>query len=111
MISRRARTTIYLVLAVTLFTLILESAAVILLGANTPSWAHWLCSASAIHSARHAVLSGGVGTALRTSLKLLAVHWPHLVPIPLGIATLVYLHRANTRYNTSQRADTQLSSA
>jgi hypothetical protein len=25
-------------------------------------------------------------------------HWPHLLPILLGFATLVYLRRANTRY-------------
>jgi ABC-type phosphate transport system permease subunit len=106
MARRRARRTIYLVLAVSLLALLLESVAVILLGANTPAWAHWLCSPSAIHSARHALLGGGLDTALKTSLKLLAVHWPHLVPIPLGIATLVYLYRSNTRYNTNRPADT-----
>jgi hypothetical protein len=96
------RTAIYLAICVSVLALVLESVAVVLLGASAPSWSHWLCSPSTIHSARHAV-GGGVGTALSTSLKVLAVHWPHLLPIPLGVATLVYLYRANVRYNRQQR--------
>ena len=89
----------YLALAVSALALLLESVLVVLLGARAPAWSHWLCSPSAIHSARHAVLGGGLGTALSTSLKVLAVHWPHLLPIPLGAATLVYLYRANVHYH------------
>lgn len=96
--SKTHMRTLLLVALVATLSLILESVAVVLLGGETPSWSHWLCSPSTIHSA-HAVLSGGVGAALSGSLTLLAVHWPHLVPIPLAVATLVYLHRANARYN------------
>lgn len=102
--------TVLLVALVATLSLLLESVAVVLLGGEAPSWSHWLCSPSTIHSAQHAVLGGGVGAALSGSLKLLAVHWPHLVPIPLAVATLVYLHRANARYNR-QRDDPRHSRA
>lgn len=62
-----------------------------------------------IHYTGHIVPGDGLGSAMNTSLKVLAVHWPHLMPIPLGIATLVYLYRANVRYHANQPADTQLS--
>lgn len=109
--GRRART-LSMVALVAMLSLILESVAVVLLGAEAPSWSHWLCSPSSIHSARHAILSGGLGKALSTSLALLVVHWPHLLPIPLGVGTLIYLHRANARYNRQgDRAEAQPSSA
>jgi hypothetical protein len=110
--SKAHRRTLLLVALVATLSLILESVAVVVLGAEAPSWSHWLCSPSSIHSARHAILSGGLGKALSTSLKLLAVHWPHLLPIPLGLATLAYLHRANARYHRQrQRSEAQPSSA
>lgn len=110
--SKAQRRTLYLVVLFAALSLILESVAVVLFGAEAPSWSHWLCSPSTIHSARHAILSGGVGKALSTSLQLLAVHWPHLLPIPLGVATLVYLQRANARYNAQRdRTEAQPSSA
>jgi ABC-type phosphate transport system permease subunit len=111
MSERRTRAVIYFAIAASLIGLILESVAVILVGARAPSWSHWLCSPASIHSASHAELGGGLGSALNSALKVLAVHWPHLVPIPLGIATLVYLYRANARYHTNQPAGTQPSSA
>jgi hypothetical protein len=100
----RTARTLGLLLAVAALALVLESVAVILLGASAPAWSHWLCSPSSIHSARHALLSGGLGNTLKVSLQLLAVHWPHLLPIPLGVTMLIYLHRANARYNQSNHA-------
>ncbi len=40
---------------------------------------------------------------LLDSLGTLAPHWPHILPIVAALATLVYLRRANARYNSSQR--------
>ncbi len=101
--SKTHRRTLLLVALLATLSLILESVAVVVLGGEAPSWAHWLCSPSSIHSARHALLSGGLGSTLKTSLQLLAVHWPHLLPIPLGVTMLIYLHRANVRYNQSDQ--------
>ncbi|HEV2943678.1 MAG TPA: hypothetical protein VGX26_01000 [Solirubrobacteraceae bacterium] len=129
MSERRSWTGVCLAIAASLLGLILESVAVILVGARAPSWSHWLCSPAGIHSAGGAVpgselpasihihfeggavTGGGLGSALNSMLEVLAVHWPHLVPIPLGTATLVYLYRANARYHTNQPAGTQPSSA
>jgi ABC-type phosphate transport system permease subunit len=111
MAKMRKGAAIYLAIAASLLGLILESGVVILAGARAPSWSHWLCSPASIHSAGHAVHGGGLGSALNSTLGVLAVHWPHLVPIPLGIATLVYLYRANARYHANQPAGTQFSSA
>ncbi len=66
-------------------------------GGGAPGWSHWLCSPAALRSAVHAVRGSGVGT---TALTALEVHWPHFLPILVGLGTLVYLWRANALYYT-----------
>lgn len=73
-------------------------------GSRTPTWAHWWCSASGSSlSARH---GSGTSTSLLAtlfdSLAALLPHWPHILPIVAALATLVYLRRANARYNSSR---------
>jgi hypothetical protein len=64
-------------------------------GAGAPGWAHWLCSPASLRSAVHTVGASRVGPTLLTALE---VHWPHFLPILLGLSTLVYLWRANARF-------------
>jgi hypothetical protein len=73
----------------------LEPFATLALGKRAPGWSHWLCSPASLRSAVHSVGSGG--------LRALEVHWPHFLPILVGLATLVYLWRANARYHSSAR--------
>jgi hypothetical protein len=99
----RRRTPAYLVIAVAALAVLLEALVVTALGTRAPAWSHWICSPSTAHSSRHVVLGGGAaGTVFGTSLRVLAVHWPHLVPIPVGLVALVYLRRANVRYRASE---------
>jgi hypothetical protein len=75
---------------------VLEPLATLTQGGRTSGWTHWWCSPAALRSAVHAAGgSRGVGATLLTALE---VHWPHFLPILLGLATLVYLWRANARY-------------
>ena len=69
-------------------------------GAKVPAWAHLWCSPAALshHGGRPA--TGLV--ALLGYAKALAPHWPHILPIVLALATLVYLKRANTRYHARE---------
>lgn len=66
-------------------------------GSQAPAWAHLWCSPSAL---RHH--SGSLGTgvgALFEYAKALIPHWPHILPLVVALATLVYLRRANARYH------------
>jgi hypothetical protein len=60
-------------------------------GSRAQGSSPWWCSPSG-----HAAHGGGVGGSL---LAAFAAHWPHFLPILLGLATLVYLWRANARYS------------
>ena len=64
---------------------------------HTVAWSHWWCSPAA-HAAASGSTAGGLGARLLLSARTLAVHWPHFLPLVLGLATLVYLKRANARY-------------
>jgi hypothetical protein len=86
-----------LALAIAAAIVTLAPLATLLLGVNTPGWSHWLCSPATLRSAAHAVSGGG--------LRLLEVHWPHLLPIALGLATLLYLWRADRRYQSELSAE------
>jgi len=66
-------------------------------GSKAPAWAHLWCSPSA--SSHHGGGSGtGVGAVLGYA-KALIPHWPHILPIAVALATLLYLKRANARYH------------
>lgn len=69
-------------------------------GAQAPAWAHLWCSPSALsHHGRRA----GTGlAALLGYAKALIPHWPHILPIVVALATLVYLRRANARYQAQR---------
>lgn len=66
-------------------------------GSKAPAWAHLWCSPSTrSHS------GGGSGTGVGAVLgyaKALVPHWPHILPIVVALATLVYLRWANARYH------------
>jgi hypothetical protein len=71
---------------------------------QTPTWVHWLCSPSAL---RPSVLYAGSGlgglcTRVLGALEVLLAHWPHILPILLALWTLVYLWRANARYQAGE---------
>ena len=66
-------------------------------GAQAPAWAHLWCSPSAL--SHHGGRSGTGLAALPGYAKALIPHWPHILPIVVALATLVYLKRANTRYH------------
>ncbi|HEY7829464.1 MAG TPA: hypothetical protein VIC06_02740 [Solirubrobacteraceae bacterium] len=89
------RTATHCALALAALVVGLEPLLVRSLGASAPGWSHWWCSAASISGAHHATGSGALGGALHTTLALLAVHWPHFLPILLALGTLVYLWRAN----------------
>jgi hypothetical protein len=67
---------------------------------RAPAWSHWWCSPSA-HVAPTLNADSGPGVLLLGLVKLLAIHWPHFLPLLLGMATVVYLWRANKNYNSS----------
>jgi len=70
-------------------------------GSRAPAWSHWWCSPPASRSTAHSgagTSAGGLGAKLLRPLEALLPHWPHLLPILLALATLVYLWRANARY-------------
>ena len=93
------RSAVHWALAVAALAVGLEPLLVRSLGPSAPSWSHWFCSASSASAASHtAVQAGGPGGALHTTLAVLAVHWPHFLPILLALGTLVYLWRADARY-------------
>jgi hypothetical protein len=60
-----------------------------------PSFTHWWCSPGTLRSVVHGGGRGRPGSILLTALE---VHWPHLLPLLSGVATLAYLRRANARY-------------
>ena len=69
-------------------------------GSRAPVWSHLWCSPSALHaSARHGGSVGGFVATLVSSLRALVPHWPHILPIFLALATLVYLRRADARHH------------
>jgi hypothetical protein len=67
------------------------------LGSHAPAWSHWWCSASA-STGPHTAARSGLGGVLHATLAVLAVHWPHFLPIPAALATLVYLRRADAAW-------------
>lgn len=77
--------------------LLVASLATVRHGGSATTWSHWWCApgARAVHGA------GGSGGSL---LRALEVHWPHFLPILLGLVTLVYLWRANARWTSSMSA-------
>lgn len=89
------RSTAHCALALVALVIGLEPLLVRSLGSRAPGWSHWWCSAANASSTHHATGSGALGGALHTTLALLAVHWPHFLPILLALGTLVYLWRAN----------------
>jgi hypothetical protein len=104
------RTTAYCTLALAALVVGLEPLLVQSLGSSAPGWSHWLCSAHSAASGSHAgggsLLSGGgllsdsgwLGGALHTTFAVLAVHWPHFLPIVLALGTLIYLWRADAAW-------------
>jgi hypothetical protein len=70
-------------------------------GGSAPGWSHFWCSPAALRSAAHSVGSSRLGAGVITALE---VHWPHFLPALLGLATLVYLWRANARFNAQANA-------
>jgi hypothetical protein len=69
-------------------------------GARSPAWSHFWCSPALLHaSVRHGGPSGGFAGTLAGFLRALLPHWPHILPIFLALATLVYLRRADARYH------------
>jgi hypothetical protein len=71
---------------------------------QTSKWVHWLCSPSALHSSVLHVGPGlgGFFTRVLDTLEVLLPHWPHILPILLALWTLVYLWRANARYQAGE---------
>jgi len=102
MIHTRRRTATHLLIALAATAVALAPLLTIAAGSGAPGWAHWLCSPAALRSAAHTVGHSGLGPALLTALE---VHWPHFLPILLGLATLVYLYRANARYEAQDGHD------
>lgn len=98
------RTAAYCSLALAALVVGLEPLLVQSLGSSAPGWSHWLCSAHSAASGSHAgggaLLGdgGGLGGALHTTLAVLAVHWPHFLPIVLALGALVYLWRADAAW-------------
>src|SRR5580693_4944362 len=100
--ARLRRNGAYLLLTAAATAVVLESVVSVAQGSHAPGWLHWWCSPAALRSAAHT--AGGGGGLAATLLTLLEVHWPHFLPILLGLATLVYLWRADARYH-SRHAD------
>lgn len=71
---------------------------------QTPTWVHWLCSPSALRPSVLHVGQGLSGLLVRVLnvLRVLLPHWPHILPILVALWTLVYLWRANARYQASE---------
>lgn len=92
------RTVAHCTLAVAALVVGLEPLLVRSLGSSAPGWSHWLCSAHAATGGSHASGGGWLGGALHTTLAVLAVHWPHFLPILLALGTLVYLWRADAAW-------------
>lgn len=73
-------------------------------GARSPGLAHWWCSASALHQ-HGGGTSPGLTGALLGPLGAVAPHWPHILPIVVALATLLYLRRADARYRVRHYAN------
>jgi hypothetical protein len=73
-------------------------------GSHAPAWAHWWCSASGLHPfPQHGEqASGGLVSTPFDSMGALLPHWPHILPIVMALATLIYLWRANARYHACE---------
>jgi hypothetical protein len=65
-------------------------------GAGAPGWSHWLCSPT-LRSAVRTVRSSSIPAEVLAALE---VHWPHFLPVLAGLATLVYLWRADVRHRS-----------
>jgi hypothetical protein len=96
--TARRRLATHMLLAAAATIVVLESVVTIAWSSSAPGWSHWLCSPTVLRSAVHTVGGSGFGATLLTALK---VHWPHFLPILVGLATLVYLWRANARYGST----------
>jgi hypothetical protein len=64
-------------------------------GSDLPAWSHWWCSPATLRAAVHGARGSGLGGLGATALTALELHWPHFLPILLGLATLVYLRRTS----------------
>jgi hypothetical protein len=93
------RPAVSLALALVAAVLALEPLVTIAQGASAPGWAHWLCSPATLRSAVHTVGASRVGPTLLSALE---VHWPHFLPILVGLGTLIYLWRANARFRAQE---------
>jgi hypothetical protein len=90
-------------LALVAATVVLEPLVAIARGGSGPGWSHWLCSPEALRSAVHSVGGSKLAGAVLTALE---VHWPHFIPLLVGLAMLVYLWRANARYHSEDGRST-----
>jgi hypothetical protein len=89
------RPAVSLALSICATVVALGSIATLALGQGTHGWVHWLCSPNVLGSAAHSVRASGIAAKALTALE---IHWPHFLPALLALATLVYLWRANARY-------------
>jgi hypothetical protein len=99
------RTALHRALALAALAVGLEPLLVRSLGSQAPGWSHWWCSAPTASAAAHAAgTSGASGAsgALHTTLAVLAVHWPHFLPIVLALGTVAYLWRAETQHRAAE---------
>jgi hypothetical protein len=97
-VSTRRRTATHLLLVGLATAIVFESVVTLGQGNRAAGWSHWWCSPAALNSAAHTVgVSRGL---LATLLAAFEVHWPHFLPILLGLVTLVYLWRANAQYHS-----------
>lgn len=69
-------------------------------GSRAPAWAHLWCSPAAL--SHHGGQSGTGLTALFGYAKAVTPHWPHILPVVVALATLIYLKRANARYRAQE---------
>jgi hypothetical protein len=63
------------------------------------SWIHQFCSPAALDSAAHTVGRSGLARGIATAL---AVHWPHFLPLVVGLAAVRYLWRADARFKADR---------
>jgi hypothetical protein len=103
MARRRRKTLVSLAVALVALGAAFDLLLLLAWGSRAPAWSHWLCS-PAFHTSAHprGQPVGGLAATLLTFLKTLAPHWPHILPIAIALATLVYLHRANARYHAGE---------
>jgi hypothetical protein len=104
MTRRRRKTLVSLAVAFVVLGAAFDLLLLLAWGARAPGWSHWLCSPAFHTSAHHRgqPVGDGLAATLLSSAKALAPHWPHILPIAIALATLVYLRRANARYHAGE---------